>query len=234
VWPAGACESAPGGPPVEAVTIELAEVTNNHTGIYSEAPFVSLRGNVAAASGGMGIYLYGATAADVRGNLIQHNGLSGLGIMGVGSTVTSDLAVLGNRIEANGAAGIQLQRLQMTQPAIVENNLVTGTLQVFDPATGTKAFGDGIVVTVGQGAGSYDVTIQDNTIEGSARNGVLYDGVGGAVSGNAISSSGGYGVVLQQSSATIGANTYSGNVSGDEVSYSSRVDLVSDLPGPLP
>jgi hypothetical protein len=58
--------------------------------------------------------------------------------------------------------------------------------------------------------------------------------VGGAISGNRVQGSGTYGVLLQQSTATVGDNGLDGNASGDVHTVDNPIDEIGALPVPLP
>lgn len=223
----------------QAVAMELTTVGKNAVGFIAEggAREVFLRGNIVSQNdlagttntrAGIGVYLGNAVDAVLSENVIRQNAAQGIGIINLQTMPKATVKLTANRIEANAVAGIQVERLQVDQPVELTKNVVTGTKKL------AGAYGDGILVTVGNGNTSFKVTIQDNTVEASDRNGVLLDGVGGNVDGNTIAASGNYGVVLQQSGATVGSNSFSGNAVGDQISYASTIEAVSSLPEPIP
>jgi hypothetical protein len=234
-WPDGECQGV-----AQTVAAERSRVSTNESGVIAAggARDVALRGNLIRDNGqglaqptgflGIGIYLGNAVSAVVESNRIEDNANRGVGIANLTSVPGTSVQIGKNAVARNAGAGIQIQQLQAQQPVQVTNNLIKDT-KVLAGVPG----GDGIQVTKNAGV-PYDVSIQGNTIEGSARHGVILDGIGGAVSGNTISGSGQYGVVLQQSSATASSNTYQSNTAGNLVSHTTAVDQCGTLPDPLP
>lgn len=224
----------------EPVAVELSTVIENKDhgihartgaqGISLQGNLVTLQGSIAGTAGGQGfgIYLGNTETAQVIGNRIANNLNRGLGMANLSSLMASDIVIDSNTLFNNRGAGIQLQDLQASKTVQITGNLVRDTETI-----GGSPGGDGIQVTKVVGL-TYNVDIVDNTVEGSQRNGVLLDGVGGFIDNNTISDSGHFGVVLQESSATMGTNTYSGNSSGDQVSYSNPVEICGALPIPIP
>jgi CSLREA domain-containing protein len=152
--------------------------------------------NIIAANGGRGVFLSLASGNTVQGNLIGvgADGVTALGNGGVGvesrfasnNLIGGSVAGAGNVIAANGLAGVQLYGSNSS------NNQVQGNLIGTD-ASGRLAIGnmsDGITITsgaqnsvIGGAAGAGNV-VGANGLAGIA----LLDGVGTAISGNAIGS----------------------------------------------
>lgn len=197
---------------------------------------IAMKGNVVEGGGelcgtksgqGFGVYLGDTDSADLSANLIRYNQNRGIGLRNKNAKVSRGISVTNNVLIGNTGAGIALQKMQATVAIDLIGN------QVF--ATKTLAGepgGDGIQTSVDQ-ASSYVVNIQDNTVDGSDRHGLFYDGVGGTVDGNSITNNSGYGCVLQQSSATLGTNTWGGNGAGDTHNYMDPVVTHGGMPIPI-
>ncbi len=80
---------------------------------------------------------------------------------------------------------------------------------------------------------SFAVTVRDNDIAGSARDGILLDGVGGSVDSNTITDSGAFGLLLQGATATATGNAITGSTL-DDLSMTSAGHGPVQIPPPSP
>lgn len=230
----------------EAVAATLSQIDHNeYAGVYTRslARGVGLRANMIAASGrlqtpgglkttsepgGFGVYLGNTSSTHIEANVIRENEDVGIGMINSEVIADTTFEIRDNLLADNGNAGISLQQLQATKEVKIINNQVSGTRE----RDGTD--GDGIQVLVAHGT-SYKVRVEGNQMTGSKRNGVVLDGVSGAVDSNIIAGSGGYGVLLQQAPAvTVGPNTFGSNTKGNVYKSQNPVELCGALPLPLP
>ncbi len=143
------------------------------------------------------------------------------------AALDNTIEISGNEVLNNMGAGIALQQLLAVQPAQISGNLISST------SASASVAGDGLQVSVRDGT-SFDVSVLNNFIDLSARDGVLLDGVGGTIDGNTISASGEYGILLQNSDALIQTNTISGSGTLDENVTTEIVHDAINIPPPMP
>jgi hypothetical protein len=177
---------------------------------------------------GFGVYLGDTDSAVLSHNVVRSNHNRGIGLRNRNIGLNTMLVVDSNQVMDNRGAGISLQKLMAGVGVKLTNNTVGGTV-----AIAGQPGGDGIQASV-DAAASYNVDVSGNKISGSERIGVFYDGVGGNIANNTVTNSGTFGCVLQQSSATVGHNTFNGNLSGDVQNYGSPVEKYGSLPIPMP
>jgi parallel beta-helix repeat protein len=186
-------------------------------------------GTKVADAGGYGIYLGNTSSCHLKDNVVAQNENTGLGMINAETIADTTFDIRDNVFAGNRGAGVSLQQLGATKTVQIVNNSIAGT----DHVAGEPG-GDGIQVLVAGGT-SYSVTVKDNTIHNSRRNGLLLDGVSGSVSNNTVQSSGGYGVLLQAApQVAVGTNTFGANAKGDVQKAASSVDLCGVLPLPIP
>lgn len=198
---------------------------------------LTVRGSVLSGNGRTGILCGGGTRTVVlQDNTISDNGLPGTSVYkymaglwlqsGAGADPSSEIS--GNTISGNKLAGIFM--FGETYGIPVVGNTVSGTL----PDT---AFGDPLGDGIGL-AGGASARLQDNTVTGSGRFGIMIDGSPAAtteISGNSVENSAQYGIVLQNLAGVIATdgNTFSGNPSGDVTSVPAGTYGNPDRPLPL-
>lgn len=176
---------------------------------------------------GLGVFLGNLTEGYVSRNHVSSNLGGGLAIRNLttGGVTADAIEILGNTFSSNAGVGLALLEVQSSTPVMLMNNTISSTGA---PISGEG--GDGIEVTVSGGT-SYAVTITGNRIEGSARDGIMLEGVSGDVSSNTIVDSGAYGLLLQNTTVIASTNTISGSGSADQ----SSDDLGhGTLPIPIP
>lgn len=232
----GECSAIP-----EAVGSRLSLVEENRDfGIYARAGAqgVGLQSNIVERSGrlgakksgtlGYGVYLGNVESAHLSSNVIRDNENRGLGMRNLSALQANVISIDSNAVQANGGAGIALQQLQATKPVSINGNWLTGTRVI----TGEPG-GDGLQVSVDKGK-SYTVTVTNNKVNTSKRNGVFLDGVGGAVTGNEVTGNGKHGVLLQQSTAKESKNNFGkGNGVSNVTKTVGGAEQYSGVPVPL-
>jgi hypothetical protein len=224
----------------ENLALTLSRIDHNRDyGVYTydKARGIALSANVIDSTGevggnqtgeGYGVYLGDTDSATLSDNVIRDNHNRGVGMRNDKATVPFGITINGNVVSNNRGAGIALQRMQAVKAITITNNSVLGTRTLQG-----EPGGDGIQVS-SDGAASYNVDISDNIVDGSERNGIFYDGLGGTVSNNTISNNAGHGCLLQQSTTDVGENTFADNASGNVESVSDPSELYGALPVPLP
>jgi hypothetical protein len=161
-------------------------------------------------------------------NRITNNLGGGLGLRNQSVSAPAAIKIQRNAVISNQTAGIALQDMQAAQSVEISENLVKGT-ELNQAAPG----GDGIQICEAQGTG-YNVTIRQNDVEESQRNGIFLQGVGGVIDGNIIINSGMYALFCQLCGTVTGSNTYLGNSSGNFHSVTTLVEQCGVLPLPMP
>jgi hypothetical protein len=235
----------------EAVAVDRCRLEQNkEAGLFtrSKARGVALRSSLVArsgalllaggkyktaASGGFGAYLGDTSSAHIHDNLFLDNERAGLGVINSETIAGTTFDIRRNVFAGNGGAGITLQQLSASKPVQLVDNRVSGTRAATSASGGATSDGDGIQLTVRKGT-SFAVKISGNEVHGSARHGVVLDGVSGSVATNTLGANKGYGVVLQQATAGESGNTYAGNGQGTVLKTQSPTVLVGAIPLPIP
>jgi hypothetical protein len=178
------------------------------------ASSISGKDNLIAESARVGVLC----AQGAGGIILQNNQISGTGAhasFGAGIWLQQGAGgVAGNVIEANTVSGSHFVGVGLsgdTHGIILQNNTIRGTL------AGT-AFVGVDQVSIGDGINAFQgasAAITGNTVSGSARFGIVLDAVAAAMSlsGNTIEKSDDVAIILQNQAdqPTIGANTFLGN-----------------------
>lgn len=227
----------------QGVALKLTRIDHNRKygiffregaqGIAMEASMVEATGRIGTKVGGgqeegFGVLLGNVDSALMRQNVIRMNENRGVGMINQTSLKANVIKLEANAIVSNRGAGIALQQLQTLKVVQIKDNLISGTGIV-----NGEPGGDGIQISLDKGK-QYSVTVSNNTVETSKRHGVFYDGIAGSVDGNTVRKNGGYGVVLQKSSASVGKkNVYTGNAKGN-VNAKSVGEKYGCLPIPTP
>ena len=220
----------------ENKTYGLRATRNAETIAFSESA-VSKTGRLGDSSfsgESYGLYFGNLQEAVITRSLVEENGGIGIAMINLADPINGVQAeaieITNNEVLQNVGGGIALQQLQSTQPVIISDNLIGNTLAFSDPAADG---GDGLQVMVQEGT-SFNVSILNNFIDASARDGILLDGVGGTIETNTISLSGAYGIILQNSDALIQTNTISGSGTLDQNVTTATVHDAVNLPQPMP
>jgi hypothetical protein len=183
---------------------------------------------------GYGVYLGDTQSAVISANVVRDNQNRGIGLRNEAWAALS-VKVQDNVVTGNAGAGIAMQKMQASLDVYVTGNVVAGTIPLSPRlATPDERGGDGLQVSLDNTPMLYGADVSGNTIDTSTRIGAFFDGVDGTFQNNTVTNSGTYGCVLQQSALTVGANSFSGNLSGDVQNYGSPVEKYGSLPIPMP
>ena len=192
----------------------VAAQNDDGQGNVGAASAITVKDNAISGSGRVGI-LCGAGAGGIILQDNQIQGAAATAAFGAGIWLQQGAGgVAGNVIEMNTVSGSRFVGVGLsgdTHGIILQNNTISGTTAGTTFAGVQEvSIGDGINAFGGATAG-----ISGNTITGSARYGVVLDAVGAALSlgGNTIEKSDQNAIILQNQAdqPAIGANSFLGN-----------------------
>ena len=196
-----------------------------------EGATVTMSGGGVWNSTAVGVLIEDVTAVDISNIEVDGTKANADGYYGRGVQFQSDCGLstlVDTTISGSDDAGIFV--MEPIVYTMTGNTILTTTASAIPDSYATS--GDGVVITRGdnnRNPADFDTTLEDNTVTGSDRAGILLDGVTSAVSGNTISDVSFE--IVRQNSASVSGNDDVAELSGDDVLDLNLMPLTPVDPG---